>query len=174
MLVREKWMADLQTIQAISQVMTAVGVVAAASYYILMVRNTIQNQQLTLETRQAQLFMQVYDRWNSSEFIKFWFEFIEADFEEYELGIDRELDIAIRAIGRFLEGIGVLLKRDLIDVALVDDLMSGNIVDFWEKSEELVNDFRTLMGYPQYGEWAEYLYNKIKPIVEEQHPELKT
>lgn len=41
MLVREKWMADLQTIQAISQVMTAVGVVAAASYYILMVRNTI-------------------------------------------------------------------------------------------------------------------------------------
>lgn len=94
-------MADLQTIQAISQVMTAVGVVAAASYYILMVRNTNQNQQLTLETRQAQLFMQVYDRWNSSEFIKFWFEFKEADFEEYELGKDRELDIAIRAIGRF-------------------------------------------------------------------------
>lgn len=167
-------MADLQTIQAISQVMTAVGVVAAASYYILMVRNTNQNQQLTLETRQAQLFMQVYDRWNSSEFIKFWFEFKEADFEEYELGKDRELDIAIRAIGRFLEGIGVLLKRDLIDVALVDDLISGNIVEFWEKSEELVNDLRTRMGYPQYGEWAEYLYNRIKPIVEEQHPELKT
>jgi hypothetical protein len=33
---------------------------------------------------------------------------------------------------------------------------------------------RKRLNSPSIAEWVEYLYNVIKPIVEEQHPELKT
>jgi hypothetical protein len=34
-------------------------------------------------------------------------------------------------------------------------------------------EYRVRMNYPQRGEYVEYLYNQIKPIVDSQHPELK-
>lgn len=152
-------------------ILTGLGLTASIIYYASILRNANKTQQLQLETRQAQLFMQVYDRWNSSEFINFWFKFSSTDLDKYEFGTDKELDVAFRAIGRFMEGIGVLVKRKLIDVEFVDDLMSGNIIEFWESSKEWLIDFRTQTNYPQYGEWVEYLYNQIKPIVEQQYPE---
>lgn len=74
----------------------------------------------------------------------------------------------------FYEGIGVLLKRKLIDKTLVDDLMSSSITMLWEKMEPLIRERKERANWPQIAEWFEYLYNEIKPIVEEQHPELKT
>jgi len=38
----------------------------------------------------------------------------------------------------FLEGIGMLMKKGLIDPEIVDDLMSGVIVSVWEKIEPSV------------------------------------
>jgi hypothetical protein len=38
----------------------------------------------------------------------------------------------------------------------------------------MVKEARVRENWPQLLEWIEYLYNQIKPIVEEQHPELKT
>jgi len=35
-------------------------------------------------------------------------------------------------------------------------------------------EWRERFNWPQAFEWAEYLYNEIKPIAEQQHPELKT
>ena len=37
-------------------------------YYIMTLQNTRKNQQLTLETRQAQLFMTIYSRFYTNEF----------------------------------------------------------------------------------------------------------
>ena len=47
---------------------TIFGVIAGFSYYVLTVRNAQRNQQHQLETRQAQLFMQIYDRFTTKEF----------------------------------------------------------------------------------------------------------
>jgi hypothetical protein len=43
----------------------------------------------------------------------------------------------------------------------------------WERMEPLMKEMRMRENWPQYGEYAEYLYQEIKKIVEEQHPELK-
>ena len=76
--------------------------------------------------------------------------------------------------GTFLEAIGVLVNRGMIDVTLVDDLMSGSILKWWEKFEPVQLEIRERFNWPQNAEWGEYIYKQIKPIVEEQHPELKT
>jgi hypothetical protein len=62
----------------------------------------------------------------------------------------------------------------LLDASLVDDLMSGMVIGFWEKCSPLVFEMREVENVPQISEWFEYLYNQIKPIAEEQHPELRT
>ena len=41
----------------------AVGILVAVIYHIMTLQNTRKNQQLTLETRQTQLFMQAYHKW---------------------------------------------------------------------------------------------------------------
>jgi hypothetical protein len=98
------------------------------------------------------------------------------DYDDFINKIYSDIDSAtgFRAVARFFEGIGVLVYRELIDVTFVDDLMSGTAMRYWEKIAPITEESRIRQNWPQAGEWAEYLYNQLKPIVEEQHPELKT
>jgi hypothetical protein len=83
--------------------------------------------------------------------------------------------VSFSTIAIFFEGVGVLVKRKLVDPSLVDDLMSDMVLRFWEKFGEPMIKIRQVRdNYPQYFEHVEYLYSVIKPIVESQHPELKT
>jgi len=157
------------------------GVIAGFSYYVLTVRNAQKNQKQQLETRQAQLFMQLYDRWAGTDFKKLSREVMEQNFidyddyiSKYDSDINPEAYDKNRSLGSFYEGIGVLVKRNLIDPHMVDDLMSNAILRYWEKYGPIMAEIRVHRNYPQAGEWAEYLYNVIKQIVEQQHPELKT
>ena len=54
-------MVDLFEIQAAYYMVAATGVLIAAVYYVL-------NMRATLQTRQAQLFMQMYERWSDAVF----------------------------------------------------------------------------------------------------------
>ena len=98
------------------------------------------------------------------------------DFEDWEekRNTDIEYLTAMEMVNHFFEGIGVLANRSLIDITLIDDLMSSATMRYWEKYRALYKEARVRWNRPQAVEWVEYLYNHIKTIVEEQHPELKT
>ena len=83
-----------------------------------------------------------------------------------------EASIMHSKVNGYLEGIGVLVRRGLIDPSFVDDLMSGAIVNYWERFGPYMLEYRR-RDWPQAGEQIEYLYNQIKPIVERQRRELK-
>jgi hypothetical protein len=161
-------MVDVQTL---SIVLTGIGIIGAIVYYTLTLRSANR-------TRQAQLFMQIYSKWNGMEFSR-QFEIVMnmewTDFDDFnrKYGSDIEYATAVRMVSRFFEGIGLYVKRGLIDVTMVDDLMSGATMRFWEKYRSIMVEARTQWNWPQMLEWTEYLYNEIMPIVEEQHPELK-
>ena len=61
------------------------------------------------------------------------------DYDDYEAkyGFQANPDAYLLhgRVETYLEGIGVLVKRGLIDPSFVDDLMSSGIVSFWEKFE---------------------------------------
>jgi hypothetical protein len=170
------------TIETISIVFTGLSISLAAFYYINTLRNSKKNQELQLETRQAQLFMQIYDKLTDKEFVKDWTDFVYLqewdDYNDYieKYGYRNNLDAWSARIGlsNYFEGIGVLIKRELIDPALVDDLMSSGVMGFWEKWGPIVEEYRKDFDNPQMSEYQEYLYNRIKSIAKEQHPELNT
>lgn len=165
-------------LQAILTYLTLISVPVGVFYHIMTLNNTRKNQRLQLETRQAQLFMQLYQEFSSVGFVKQmnevrfrWSYTEDMDFDEWFASAEKsdEVDSLFSTV-YFFEGLGVLVKKGLIDAELVDDLMSAQIIGIWERLLPLTNNFRRTLG-PQAGEWYEYLYDEIKPIYLKQHPE---
>ena len=61
-------MSELQTVSITIGILTAyISVIMGVVSQILSSRRTEKTEQLALETRQAQLFMNVYNRWTTKE-----------------------------------------------------------------------------------------------------------
>jgi hypothetical protein len=178
-------MVDLAEIQAAYYMVAATGVLVAAVYYIYNMRISQKNsalalraQEQTLETRQAQLFMQIYMKTTEKEFMKDFFEIIDdwkwSSYDDYEKKyvVDKDNNAKFYAVSDYFEGIGVLVKRKLIDSELVDDMISSGIIRFWEKTGPVMMEWRARYNFPQVNEHVEFLYNEVKQIFKKQHPEL--
>ena len=167
-------MVDAQTI---SIVFAGLSISIAAFYYISTLRNTRKNQELTLETRQAQMYMNIYNQLNKADFIDAWMSFMEMewnDFDEYlRVYEDPEKNRNLWVIGMFYEGLGVLVKNNLVPMRLIAETITGMTRMYWEKFVPIVDDGRREFNLPRWYSESEYLYNELMKYIEE-HPELKT
>jgi hypothetical protein len=169
-------MVDYSTI---SIVFTGLSISIAAFYYILTLRNTQKNQQLQLETRQAQLFMQMYNRADDAlhESFNHIMRIEYRDFRDYweKYGPDSNDDMSphIRQMAYFLEGLGVLVKERLLSMRLVALTWAGTSRMFWDKLSPIIDEWREEIGYPRLWSETEYLCKELIKYMDE-HPELKT
>jgi hypothetical protein len=159
-------MFTIVDIQTAYYMVAATGVLVAAVYYILNIQNSKKNQELmlkaqqqTLETRQAQLFMPIYATYHSEEYIKAFSEIMKWKYDSYDdymakygLEVNPEAYLMYRKVFGYLEGIGVLVRRGLIDASLVDDLISGAVVSYWERFEPYLVERRKRLNWPQVGD----------------------
>jgi hypothetical protein len=166
-------------IEIAALVLTGLGLMASIIYYANILQNATKTQKVQLETRQAQLFMQIYRDICTPEWWRILGEttareYVDYDKSEEEFG--KEANMVAWSEGSslfaFFEGLGVLVHRKLIDPNLVDDLLSGPIIRYWESSKPYIVERRIRQNHPPIGEWIEYLYSQIKPIFDKQHPEL--
>jgi len=132
-------MVDYQTI---SVVLTGLGLMIALIYYALQIRN--QNK-----TRQAQLFMQIYQTRNTHENMVRWFKLDTwkwNDFEDWKRKYGADVDPEIQALPyeqfATYDGIGMLVKNRMVDVNTVFQLLSEPIVVIWYKFETVINNLR--------------------------------
>ena len=66
-------------------------------------------------------------------------------------------------LGTFFEGLGILVKKGLIDVELVDDLLSQRIIWYWETQVQPIEDMaRASLGDSALYDSIDYLYEKMK------------
>jgi hypothetical protein len=168
-------MVEQVTFQTIFQFLQTMGILVGVYYYIMTIRTNQRNQQIQIETRQAQLFMQMYNRWNSLELRKQFDNFVNATLDDYESFLEYTQNEAsrtgFRIVASFVEGIGVLVKRGLIEASFVDDLMSGRIIDYWEAVGPWALESRKRTGDYELAEHTEYLYGVIKSIQDKQRIE---
>ncbi len=66
---------------------------------------------------------------------------------------------------QWLEGIGVLVRRGLIDPELVFDLLYGFVILYWEKFYPVFMAMREELS-PKMFEDLEFLYNEMKKLSE--------
>jgi hypothetical protein len=169
-------MVEQAAFQTVFQFLQTVGILVGVFYYVMTIRANQRNQELQLETRQAQLFMQIYDKFNdydrseiSIEVLSFEWENNEDFWSKYSFEADPEAYRKWNHVAGFFEGVGVLVKRKLIDPEVVDDLMSASTLMFWERYGPVIIDGRKRLNMPQMWEWAEYLYHEIKSIANLPH-----
>ena len=172
-------MVDYQTI----------GVLIAAASVVIGVVNSIlasrreekrqelmlKNQEITLETRQAQMYMRVYERITNEEMFRKLFELNEWRWDDYEDFMEKYSgDISIRAkrisVVGFFEGLGMLVKRGIVDPVFIADSIGSHVVRYWNKFGPVVEEERRRSGNKISQENTEYLNNEILRIWE-QHPE---
>jgi len=147
-------MVDIQTV---SIMLASASVIAGVIYYAFQIKNQTK-------TRQTDLVMKLYSNFNSLEFQKTWEEALtreDMDFHDYAKK-HGSLGAEALTIGMFFEGVGILLKRKLIDIELVDDMFTSPIKRTWEKMRSMTLEARKATNTPETFEWFEYLYNEMK------------
>ena len=175
-------MVDLALLQSVSYIAGALGVCVAAVYYVLNLRITQKNQELslkaqqqTLETRQAQFFMQLYQQLNNTEAMRKWIAVMNmqwSDYDDFEkkYGTDYNPEGAALRLGVLYEwnGVGYLLKKGVIDRETAYRL--GNNVSatwLWKKFEPVIREMRVRYNIPEAFSELEYLMEEDEKTLEE-------
>jgi hypothetical protein len=174
------------TIETISIVFTGISISLAAFYYINTLRNTRKNQDLQLETRQAGLFMEMYREYRGLDFRRQlmqvrhleWTDFDDW-WEKYGPGSKSEEWANWQSVAAFFSGVGVLVKRNLVDISMVDDLLSNIITRHWVFMEPIIMEWRERtrqersksLHTHELMDGFEYLYLEHQKYMKE-HPEL--
>jgi hypothetical protein len=167
------------TIETISIVFTGISVSLAAFYYINTLRNTRKNQQLQLDARQAQLMMQIWNRYDEHirDGIDAWiaveYEGFQDFWDNYSFDSNPDFWVKARRAVSWYEHIGVLVKAGLLDIHLIALAWAGNTRMFWEKVGPLLPGFREVLKYPRAWSETEWLCKELIKYMDE-HPELKT
>jgi hypothetical protein len=154
-------MADIQTV---SIAIASASVVAGVIYYSLQVRHQNLQIQQQNKMRQTDLVMRLYSTFDSMEFLEAWRKvyFTEyTDYDDFLKKLKGKREVAMKVF-RFYEQVGVLLRRKLIDIDLVDDLFGNNAIITWEKTKgSILEELRKTVN-PRAYENFEYLYNAMK------------
>ena len=147
-------------VTSISAIIAAAGVLIGVVYYILDMRHQMQ-------VRQTSMVMELYSTFGSTEFQKAYQMIRNLEFKDNadymkKYGNDAEVAAAMWSVTIFFEGIGILAKRRLAKVELIDDLFGYPVIKTWEKVALPVKGLRETDKAPGICEWFEYLYNEMK------------
>ena len=158
-------MVDLAEIQAAYYMVAATGVLVAAVFYILNLRVSQRNMKVTLETRQAQFWMQLSLTITEENIEKF-IEMMKWDWKDYEnfeqkYGTENNPKAAAQRLKLWtsFDLIGLYLRQGLLDREVVYRQMGsyvlwvgmkfGDVMKEWEKAYRLtgtLDDFFYLYG----------------------------
>jgi hypothetical protein len=153
-------------------VLTGIGIIVSILYYTSVLRS--QNT-----TREAQLFMTIYNNHIALPTQTIAVELMHQwDWEDYDDFMDKyALPNNLEAHAKWthyfssLEGLGILLRKGLIDSDLIYSTQYGSIIMIWERFFPIIEVWRETAGSHLY-EDPEFLYNEmIRMRTERGHPE---
>ena len=138
-------MVDIQTV---SIAVASASVTLAAIYYIFQIRHQTR-------IRQTDLVIRLYSAVSSKEFMEAWEKFRDREIKTMEDYKEKYGAVEFNQVMAVFSEVGVLLRRKLIDVDMVDDLFGDAVKTAKEKIKHL--DRMTYENPP-----FEYLYDEVK------------
>ena len=168
-------MAEITYQMVLSTIQTA-GILVGIIYYLTIMRNSQKNQQMQLETRQSQLFMQLFqyhidkDRWKDGWKLT---EMRWDDYDDFTRKYDSSVNVENFAMRYnqwyFWEGMGLLLKKGLVDREMIYHLLGGGfgVLMNWDKFGPIIKEMRAQMGQSDLFLWFEYLADEMRKMTEE-------
>jgi len=167
------------TYQMVLGTLQTVGLLVGIYYYVMTLQNTRKTQQLTLENRKAQLWMQIQDFvWSkeTQEALDVIWPLKHLSDEEFleKYRDDWKFRRAFTYWAYYWERCGVLLKEGLIDIDMTVNSASGarTTIDEWEDYRNVIYKLRQsdARSKRSFNMW-EYTYDSLMKYLEE-HPEM--
>jgi hypothetical protein len=174
------------TLPIILQLLQTAGILVGIFYYIMTIRTNQRNQELilraqeqALETRQAQMFMQVFQEDITKKGPHVIMDLLEWDFEnaddfDAKYGKDTNPEAYQSYIYwlYYMEGMGIMVREGYISIRLIALMDSGGVKNLWRKLQPLIYEERERHNWPRWSIEFEYLYDTLMDYAEK-HPELQ-
>ena len=165
----------MASFEFLAVILTGLGLTVSILYYTTVLQNANKTQQSQLETRQAQLYMQVFQELNSE---KRWKEYLDArysaDWDDYDdfqgkYGRESNPDFFAKLSSMFwtYNAVGMLLFDGLIDARKVYGLMGPMVTAQWDKWNEIVWEMRKELSMPIAYAGFEHLGMEMKKLEDE-------
>ncbi len=142
-------------IPSISAVVAAVGVLVAALYAILELRNLVK-------TRQTDLVIRLYSTLTNREWLEAWDRVRDSEYRGHDEYKKQYGLVDLNAVNAYFELIGVLLRKKLIDIGLVTELFTWTAKRLWEKIKQFAEELRKEYNDQSLYSNIEYLYNETQ------------
>jgi hypothetical protein len=143
--------ADIQTV---SIAVASASVTLAAIYYIWQIRHQTK-------TRQTDLMVRLFSTLMSKDWVEAWEKVRDRETLDYNDYKERYGFVEANEVYLFLDQLGRLLQKGLIDLDLLP-LETGQIINMWEKLSPVLEGSRKKFNEPKMGCGFEYLYNELK------------
>ena len=115
--------------------------------------------------RQVDVVMQLFDRFDDESFQRLFQRLARwtyRDLESFERKAKDEDWVTLFSISAYFENMGLLYKRKLAPIDLLDDIMSGPITTSWQKVGPIWLEYRRKYARPMMAEWFELLATAIE------------
>ena len=143
-------MVDFQTIQEVYYMVAATGVIVAAIFYVLNLRETTRSHRITLTTT-------IMDEFSTKEAYRDWFSLMNmewTDFDDFEKKYDSRINpdnaaLRLSMWGR-CEKVGQLYREGLLDLDTIET--GGNVLIqyLWTKFKPIIEAYRMRQWMPYY------------------------
>jgi hypothetical protein len=150
---------------------TEISAIAAAVGVIIGIVLTVLELRYLRGQRQTDLLVRIAPWLNMSsiELQQASIRVLNTEYKDYDdflkkygqLHSDKPEQMAMLSLLNYLEAIGILVRRKLVDVDFVFDFWSGDIPTLWEKMKPIIEGERKKWNYPLLLN-AEHLYNETK------------
>ncbi len=149
-------------LQPVSWVAAAIGVCIAAFYYVMTIRSTLQ-------TRNAQIVMDLFNKWNWEKIFKIntWKINNVDEFMEIFSENNWEKGNMFNDVFAVYEQTGVLLHEGLINIRPIARMYGGFYKGQWEKWGPYIKHQRVIWKSPRSWIEAEYFYEILMKFARE-------
>jgi hypothetical protein len=181
-------MVDLALLQSVSYIAGASGVCIAAIFYILNLRISQRNQELTLkaqqqtlETRKLQFVTNITNQLNSEEGHRRYVELMNMEWKDYDdferkYGSDYNIDNTAKRFcvwGNY-NTLGMLVREKLVEPELLYPIIDCTVLNHWSKFKDVIKEQRKRYGPEDDLSDFEFLYNEILRVTLSRNPSYKT
>jgi hypothetical protein len=129
----------------------------------------VQTEELKTEARadEGQVILDITKMLGEADVLKLFIQIKQHPFTSYgeltnaqnELRV--EFESAIYRIVITFEGFGILVKRGIVPLAVVDEFAHGLIREIWLTIAPFIESYRQTTGHVEIAEWLEYLFLRI-------------
>ena len=152
-------MVDLENLL---NVLPVVSLSIVVVYYAMNVRNANRS-------RQATLYMQLYNSFRNPDFIRGLNELLyHYEWESYEdyvakYGVENNIEASTKITSLLLlfEVLGGLLQQGFLDMSVVEKQVATAFIPVWEKMRAVIEEDRKHFNNPGLWDSAEYLYGEL-------------